>query len=288
MKKSRKNISGGSGMLSYFYPEPPKKRSSQRKKSSTNRFYSAESETEYTNCYKQKQKNRELIVKFIKGMNEIQKNNAENLEPLQKKLSKKRIKKPKILQVKTTKHNIISFYDQSIYALLTEFSLYNKSYKERWEALSKEYDFPLDNSCIEKEKPVRNYTGSRHTSGNRQANMVRNRKKIEKRIKNQRENKFIAPNRVVLKGKYYTMKAGFQEHLIKLYDEEASADPDDVIYKGLPLVAEIKTKDFQKTGKLDVSFISKYRAGFTINEEVTRDIKKKFKIDKRSFVKEDF
>ncbi len=96
MKKSRKNISGG--MLSYFYSKPPpKKRSSQRKKSSTNRFYSAESETEYT----KKQKNRELImelhdeeVKFIKGMNEIQKDNAENLKALQKKLSKKRIKIP--------------------------------------------------------------------------------------------------------------------------------------------------------------------------------------------------
>ena len=183
MKKSRKNISGG--MLSYFYSKPPpKKRSSQRKKSSTNRFYSAESETEYT---KQKQKNRELImklhdeeVKFIKEMNEIQKNNAENLKALQKKLSKKRIKKPKFLQVKITKHNIISFYAQSIYALLTEFSLYNKSYKERWEALSKEYDFPLNKSCIEKEKSVRNYTGSKHTSGNRQANIIRNREPNQK------------------------------------------------------------------------------------------------------------
>ena len=84
------------------------------------------------------------------------------------------------------------------------------------------------------------------------------------------------------------MQAGFQQHLIKLYDEKARGDPDDVFYKGLPLVAEIKTKDFQKTGKLDVSFIRRTSPPFTINEEVTRDIKNKFKVNKRSYVKEDF
>ena len=101
-------------------------------------------------------------VKFIKEMNEIIKNKSEAYHLYKENMKKRKLKvlnrrtKKSIQKPKTTKDKIIILYDGLLYNFLDVFSLYNKSYKKRWEALSKEYGFPLDNSCIEKEKPVRN------------------------------------------------------------------------------------------------------------------------------------
>ena len=89
-------------------------------------------------------------VAFIKHINEIIKSNVEESElRRQKKRSKKvfhKLSKEFIkLSSKKNQFKKLSLNQTALTELTLEFVEYEKSYKDRWELLSKEYDFQLYN-----------------------------------------------------------------------------------------------------------------------------------------------